>query len=154
MTAEIIESLLECELFKNLTAQEIKPLSPLCRLETYEAGTATFKQGEKGSRIFIITAGQVTLERTVDLGERKAHVRITTLGSGRAFGSWSVLLGESHTLMSTAFCNRKADVISIDASALRAALQDNPAVGFKVMENLARLLGDRLQGVYGAMERI
>jgi len=154
MASNITESLLQCELFGSLTEEEIQPVSNLCQVESYKFGQTIFTQGDRGSKIYIIKDGQVTLERSVDLGGRKANVKITTLGRGRAFGCWSVILGEPHNLMSSAKCNTKTEVIAIEGSELRNALKINLRVGFKVMERLAYLLGDRLRGVYGAMEKL
>jgi len=76
------------------------------------------------------------------------------LGPGRALGSWLSLLGESHSLMSSALCNRQTEVISLDGTRLRKILENNPPVGFKVMERLAFMLRDRIRGVYGALEKL
>ena len=154
MSSPITEALLQCELFGKLTEAEVQPIAALCQVEQYEIGETIFTQGDRGSKIYIIKDGQVTLERSVDLGDRKAKVRITTLGRGRAFGCWLALLGDPHNVMSSAVCNKKTEVISVEGPASRRALINNPSVGFKIMESLAHMLGDRLRGVYGAMEKL
>ncbi len=154
MSSSITEALLQCELFGKLTEQEVQPISGLCQVEQYEVGEAVFTQGDRGSKIHIIKDGQITLERSVDLGDRKAKVRIATLGRGRAFGCWLALLGDAHNVMSSAVCNKKTEVISVEGPALRSALRNTPSVGFKVMERLTHMLADRLRGVYGAMEKL
>ncbi|MFH0811225.1 MAG: cyclic nucleotide-binding domain-containing protein [Pseudomonadota bacterium] len=154
MTPTVTETLLQCELFGKLTAEEIQPIAMLCQQEHYEAGEAIYVQGNRGNKIYIIEDGQVTLERLVDLGERKAAVKIATLSRGRAFGCWSAVLGESRNFMSSAVGNRKTQVVSIECAALRTALQNNLPAGFKVMERLAFMLGDRLHNVFGALEKL
>jgi len=154
MVNEVSSALLRCELFVKLTEKEIQPISSLCQIETYKPGEQIFNQGDQGSKIYIIKDGQVTLERVVDLGERKATVSIAILGRGRAFGCWSVLWEEAHNLMSSAVCNKKTQVISVEGLKLKDTLKNNPQVGYKVMERLAYLLGDRLRGAYGAMEKL
>jgi len=154
MSSSITEALLQCELFGSLTDEEVKPIVALCRVERYELGETIFAQGDRGNKVYIVKDGQVTIERSVDLGDRKAKVRITTLGRGRAFGCWSALLGDAHNLMSSATCSEETEVVSVEGPALRSALQNNLSVGFKVLESLAHMLGDRLRGVYGAMEKL
>lgn len=154
MSSPITETLLQCELFGSITDEEVKPIVVLCQIEHFEVGEAIFTQGDRGSKIYIVKDGQVVLERSVDLGERKAKVNITTLGRGRAFGCWLALLGDAHNVMSSAVCNKKTEIISVEGSALRNALKNNLSVGFKVMERFAHTLGDRVRGVYGAMEKL
>jgi len=154
MSSSITEALLQCELFGNLSAEEVEPIAGLCQVWQHEVGETIFRQGDRGNKIYIIVDGQVTLERSVNLGDRKAKVKIAILGRGRAFGCWSALLGDAHNLLSSATCTEKAGVVSVEGPALRAALKNNLPVGFKVMERLAHILGDRLRGVYGAMEKL
>ena len=150
----IVQELSKCELFSSLTKEELEPIASLGRIENYQAGENIFRQGEQGNTIYIIKEGQVTLERSVDLGDRTAQVTIAVLTTGRALGCWLALLKEPHNLMSSAFCNRKTEVISLEGPALRKILENNLPAGFKVMEKLAHILRDRLWGVYGAMEKL
>jgi len=154
MTADILSTLLKCELLVTLSEEEINPIVSLCHTEQYQAGETIFHQGDQGTKIYIIKEGQVSLEHAVDLENRKAQLIIAILGPGRALGSWLALLGESHRLMSSALCTRKTEVIAVEGPALREELKKNLPVGFKVMERLAYLLRDRLRGVYGAMEKL
>ncbi len=154
MALDITEALMKCELFGTLSRQEIEPVVDVCSVESYQAGDKIFSQGEQGSKIYIISDGLVTLERSVDLGERTATIAVTTLGRGRALGCWASILGQPHKVMSSAVCNNKTQVICMEGAALRDALRTDLVVGFKVLENLAVLLGERLRGVYGAMEKL
>ena len=154
MAAPISEALLQCELFRTLTEQEVQPISALCQAEQYEVGEAVFTQGDQGSKIYFIKDGLVTLERSVDLGDRKAKVRIAALGRGKAFGCWLALLGDVHNLMSSAVCSKKTEAISVEGPDLRSALKNDPWVGIKVMERLTHMLAGRLRGVFGAMEKL
>ena len=154
MTSDILQLLLKCELLVTLSKEEINPIISLCHTEQYQPGEAIFHQGDQGNKIYIIKEGQVSLEHSVDLGDRKARLSISILGPGRALGSWLTLLGESHCLMSSALCTRKTEVIAIGGHDLREELRKNLPAGFKVMERLAYILRDRLRGVYGAMEKL
>ena len=154
MTSDILQVLLKCEVLVTLSEEEIKPIISLCRTEHYQPGEAIFHQGDQGNKIYIIKAGQVSIERSVDLGDRKAQLNIAILGPGKALGSWLALLGEAHCLMSSALCTRKTEVIAIEGPALREELRKNLPAGFKVMERLAYMLRERLRSVYGAMEKL
>jgi hypothetical protein len=94
------------------------------------------------------------LERAIDVGTRKGSAIITILGRGKALGSWSTLIGETHTLGSSAVCRKPTKVIVIKGPALREMMLDNFQLGFKVLERLCFILRNRIRGAYGAMENI
>ena len=88
------------------------------------------------------------------MGARKRSAVIGMLGKGRVLGSWSTLLGEPHNLMSSAVCRKPTAVLRIRGSELRRMMVSNPDLGFCLLERLCFLLRDRIQGAYGAMERL
>ena len=79
---------------------------------------------------------------------------IGMLGKGRVLGCWSTLLDQPHNLMSTAICQKPTKVITIKGSDLRKIMTSNRELGFNVLERLCFLLRDRIQGAFGAMEKL
>jgi len=152
--SDIVTVLENCELFRGLNRDEIEKIAGLGHVEMYEAGENILNQGDFGDKLCIIAEGHVFLERSVDLGTRKGTVIISLLGRGRALGCWSALLGEAHTLLSSAKCRRPTKVVVIEGLALREMMLGNFEFGFKVLERLCFILRDRIQGAYGAMENI
>lgn len=152
--SKIFEALESSELFRGLDRKDIEKIAGLCREETFQPGQAIFHQGDTGDRIYIIAEGQVALERTVDLGTRKGNVVIGIIGKGRAFGCWSTLLGISHSFLSSASCQKPTKAVFFNGTEIRALMLSNPALGCSILERLCFFLRDRLQSVYGAMERI
>jgi CRP-like cAMP-binding protein len=151
---EIVDVLENCELFRGLNRDEIKKIASLGHVEMYEGGENILTQGDFGDKLYIIAEGHVFLERSIDLGTRKGNVVISLLGRGRALGCWSALLGEAHTLLSSAKCRRPTKVVVIEGLALREMMLGNLEFGFKVLQRLCFILRDRIQGAYGAMENI
>jgi len=152
--SEIFEALESSEFFRGLDRKDIEKIAGLCRVETFQPGQVIFRQGDTGDRVYIIAEGQVTLERTVDLGTRRGNVVIGIIGKGRAFGCWSTLLGISHSFLSSASCQKPTKAVLFNGTEIRALMLSNPALGFCILERLCFFLRDRLQSVYGAMERI
>lgn len=152
--SETKKSLEECEFFQGLEQNFTEKIAGLCQPEEYGVGEYIFRQGDMGDRIFIIAEGQVFLERLTDLGARKGTATIGILGQGRVFGCWSTLLGEAHHMMASALCQKPTRVLAIKGSDLRKMMIENQEWGFKLMERLCFLLRDRIQGAYGAMEKI
>ena len=150
-----IKGILEgCEFFKGLEDPCIKNVMALCQVGNYEPGEYVFSQGDFGEYIHVIAEGHVSLERSMDLGTRKGNAVIGLLGKGRVMGCWSTLLGQPHTLMSSAVCRKPTTVISIKGTELREIMVGNHEMGFRIMESLCFLLRDRLHGALGAMENI
>lgn len=152
--SEIYQALERSEFFRELDKKDIEKVAGLCREETFEPGQTIFRQGDTGDRLYIIAEGQVALERTVDLGTRKGTVVIGTIGKGRAFGCWSTLLGKPHSFLSSASCQKSTKAVFFNGSEIRALMLSNTALGFCILERLCFFLRDRIQSVYGAMEKI
>ena len=152
--SEISECLQKCELFSRLNRQEVENIASLGRLETYQAGENILSQGDFGENLYIIAEGMVVLERSIDLGTRRGSAVIGLLGKGRALGCWSALLGEPHTLMSSARCRKPTKAVVIKGQALRKMMLGDLELGFKILERLCFILRDRIHSAFGAMENV
>lgn len=152
--AEIVNALERCELFSGLEKDDIKKIAGLCWVEMLNPGEYIFRQGELGENIYVIAQGYVFLERTVDLGVRKGNAVIETLGKGRAFGCWSTLLDEPHHMMASATCQKATMVIILRGADLCNMMLENVELGFNLFRKLCHILRGRLQGAFGAMEKI
>ncbi|OQX23029.1 MAG: Crp/Fnr family transcriptional regulator [Desulfobacteraceae bacterium IS3] len=154
MDGSEIERFLECcEFFKGLNKSDIEKIAGLGKIEAYNAGEYIFQQHDFGEHLYIIAEGRVSLERTVDMGTRKGSVTIETLGKGRVLGCWSTLLGEPHFLMSSAVCQLPTKVVVLKGAVLREMMLENREIGFNIMERFCFLLRERIQAVYGALEK-
>jgi len=151
---EIQKALEECDFFRGLEKSHLQEIAGLGRLEEYEPGQYIYRQGESGEYIYVVVEGHVHLERSLDLGSRKGSVVIAMLGKCKVFGCWSTLLGKPHKYMSSASCHKGTRLIAMKGSELRSVMLRNSSMGFIVLENLCLTLRERIQGVYGAMERI
>jgi len=152
---EIVEGFKTCELFTALSDEEIEQLiaalAGACEIETYEAGDCIFEQGAYNSRLYIILDGQVLLKRSVNIGDRTAMWPMGLLGKSRAMG-WPALLYGPRYVTVSAVCQKPTRLISLEGTSLRSLLEKDVNVGFKVMDRLACLLGDRLRTAYSTME--
>ena len=150
-SSEIIEALHRCDLFSTLENEDIEQIAELCRIETYKAGDFVATQGENVTKLYLVAEGQVALLRALNLGERQGTLTIAMLGKGRGLG-WSSFMSEPCGASVSVVCQKPTKIISLDGTRLRSILDAKPEVGFKVMERLAFVLGDRLRSAYGAMD--
>ncbi|MFC2034126.1 cyclic nucleotide-binding domain-containing protein [Chloroflexota bacterium] len=155
VSSEITEGLSSCELFTLLGEEEIKmlikSLATDCEFKIYKAGDNIFEQGEHSTKVYVIADGQALLQRSVNLGDRTGIRPLGLLGKGRVMG-WSSLLYGPHYLTATASCQKPTQVISIEGYSLRYILEQQTQVGYKVMNRLAFMLGERLRMAYNTME--
>ena len=151
---EIAVALAHCEIFKGLDEAAIQKVAGLCREDKFESWDYIFRQGDFGEHLYVIVDGQVLLERTINLGQRKGSVAIGTLGKGRVCGCWSTVLGAPHILMSSATCQKGTTILSIKGSDLRDMMLENTQFGFQILERMCFILRERMQSAYGAMENI
>ncbi len=152
--AKMLEVIESCEFFEGLDCGLFDQIADICQVREYQAEEAIFSQGDFGEHLYIVAEGHLRIERSMDLGARKGSAVIGMLGKGRVLGCWSTLLDEPHNLMSSAVCRKPTTVLRIKGSELRAMMEENRDLGFCLLERLCFLLRDRIQGAYGAMERL
>ncbi len=153
--SEIIEGLRTCELFDVINEGEMQvllsALGDACEMGSCKGGDHVFDQGELSSRLYVIVDGQVLLQRAVNMGSKIAQWPLGLLGKGRAMG-WSALLYGPRYCTASAICQKPSQIIAIEGDSLRSVLEKQPRIGFKVMDRLACMLGERLKAAYNTME--
>lgn len=152
--SEILHIVESCEFFKGLEKGSTEKIGNLCQEKTYEAGEYIFQQGDLGEYLYVIVEGHIFLERSLAIGTRKGNAVIGIFGKGRVLGCWSTLLGQPHSHMSSAVCQKPTRVLAIQGRELREIMLSNSGFGFSVLERLCFSLRERMQGAYGAMEKI
>jgi CRP-like cAMP-binding protein len=151
---EMKQVITSCELFEGLDENDIDKIISLCREKTFNVGEYIFHQGDSGEHLYIIIEGQVMLERSINLGARKGIVSMGILGKGDVLGSWSLLLDRSSFLLSSTLCKKTTRTLAMNGADLRSLMLKNKDFGFNVLEKLCFLLKDRIQAIFGAMEKI
>lgn len=154
----IMKLLRKCEVFGELSDKELKSIAKLCKIEKFNVGDAIYSQGSRGEKLYVLAEGEVTLERTIDIGDlRKAKIPVFTFRatpSRRLMGGWFALLGEQHVHMCTAICYRATTLISIECPQLRGYIAKNLEIKTKILEKLILLLRERIDSSYKAMETL
>ena len=155
MSSEIFETLKNCDLFASLNEEELQTItaeaSNSWKVDDYKAGDNIFEQGQHSTKLYVIADGQVLLERSLSVGDRSSPWPLGMLGKGWAMG-WSALFFGPRSISASAICQKPTRIISIEGSGLRSILEKHPQIGFKVMDRLAYMLGERLQAAYNTVE--
>ena len=75
------------DIFSELDEAELVAVAEICSEQRMSAGHKIFSEGEPGNRLFIISAGEVRISRTVPGSGEEA---LTILKRGACFGEMSV----------------------------------------------------------------
>ena len=63
--ADVIELLRNVSIFKDLEDGELARVAEVCRTQEFVSGEYIFKEGESGSRLYLIVEGEVRISRTI-----------------------------------------------------------------------------------------
>lgn len=155
---KIVEILKKCDLFNHLTNDELLSIARMGKFEEYNAGDEIFKQGNVGTKLYILSKGLISLYRNIQLGNnRKGSITVYEAREKpcrRLLGSWCALIGEKHVQMCTARCEKPSKVISISTEDFRLFLEKDIKIRVKILEKLIVLLKDRLESSYSAMQTL
>jgi len=147
------ETLKSSELFHNLTEDELDKLLPLCQEQFYEPGTVMFCEGKQCNYVQTLKSGKVALETELAISRSSVErATIDVLSQGASF-CWSALM-EPHVLTSSGRCLETTEVIALDGDKLKVLLNENPQMGYKVANNLVKVVASRLENTKQTMERI
>ncbi|APZ91736.1 cyclic nucleotide-binding domain-containing protein [Fuerstiella marisgermanici] len=124
-----------------LSDDHLKRLAELATTERFPAGRVIFKEASTADHLAVVCSGSVALDMHVPL---RGNVRLLTLGSGDLLG-WSAIVGDG-IMTATATVLKDAQLLNIPGTTLRKACDDDPALGYAVMDLVARALAKRLQG--------
>jgi CRP-like cAMP-binding protein len=139
-TDEIREAL-RAHPFGNCIGEEaIDRLAPCAHFERFEAGTFIFREGEDAHCFYVMTRGIVGLEIHNPAGDVRT---IQTIDEDDILGiSW---LFEPHRWMFDAHVIQDVTAIALPAECVRDACDEEPALGYAIMEQFARVIIERLQ---------
>jgi signal transduction histidine kinase len=141
------------EIFQGLSDEELDKLIPLCREQHYEAGAIMFCEGPQCNYVQTLKSGKVALETELAISRRGAETAtIDVLSPGSSF-CWSALM-EPHILTSSGRCLERTEMIALDGEKLKVLLDENPEMGYKVANNLVKVVASRLQHTKQTMEHI
>ncbi|HUP57200.1 MAG TPA: cyclic nucleotide-binding domain-containing protein [Bdellovibrionota bacterium] len=133
-------ALRENVLFRTLSERELSFLSTMVYERVYEPGEPIFRQGDRGFGLYVIVKGTVAIKTQAQGAE---HILVTKLGRGSFFGELSLL--EMENLRSaSALAVEKTILVGFFKPDLKEILDRKPAMGVKILQQLALVLGTRL----------
>ncbi|HUL00122.1 MAG TPA: cyclic nucleotide-binding domain-containing protein [Nitrospirota bacterium] len=139
-----VELLKKYDFFRGLTDDQLQKLASISADESHAAGTQIYNIGEPAEKLYIVEDGKLVLVLDSYMGPHRPalQVNIDFVAKGDAMG-WSSLV-EPHKYTLRALAIEKTKLITVDAKALRKMIHDDPVLGVKIMQSLAKLIAARL----------
>lgn len=142
-------NLTQVEVFEGLSREQVERIVAISRLEKCRRGAVIFPENAPGDSMYIVLDGEV--EILVDpriLGEEvppdTAPVPITVIRRGQSFGE--VALVDAGVRSAAAVCRSpRAQLLVIGRDDFLHLCQEDTALGFRVMFNIAADLAGRIR---------
>jgi CRP/FNR family transcriptional regulator, cyclic AMP receptor protein len=130
------------ELFGGVDDSALERLTAVGRLVSAPSGTMLFKLGDNAEALYVVLQGRVALRLPMQIRSVQQEITVDEKGPGDLVG-WSALVPPNRsTLGARAVID--SELMLFPASALAAALREDPAAGLQVMSNLATVVGRRM----------
>ena len=140
MSAKTIELLRTVAIFKTLDDGELARVSEVCREERYESGEFVFREGDAGTRLYLIVEGEVRISRTIPGSGEEA---LAVLKKGAMFGEMAVF--DRSERSTDAISNGGTTVLTIARPDFEMLLDFDRELAHKVLWGCVRLLSGRLR---------
>ena len=145
-TDGLAETLSSSRLFEGVSAAEVLKVLPLCQTLSVAKGKAIFREGEPAKTIYLVRTGRAAVEMSLERpdGSTARPTVVASISPREAFG-WSALV-QPHVLTLSAKAMLATELVLIEGAGLRRLLDRSPRLGYRVMNNVATLLSERLYG--------
>lgn len=140
MSAKTIELLRTVAIFKTLDDGELARVSEVCREERYESGEFVFREGDAGTRLYLIVEGEVRISRTIPGSGEEA---LAVLKKGAMFGEMAVF--DRSERSTDAISNGGTRCITISRADFDLLLDLHRELAHKVLWAVVRMLSTRLR---------
>jgi signal-transduction protein with cAMP-binding, CBS, and nucleotidyltransferase domain len=139
----MVEGLQRFTILEGLTPEESETILQRCQITTVKKGEKVIKAGESAYSLFLVRSGRIELRFQVVYFNAAVEVPLDIIRAGGVCG-WSALIPpNSYTL--TAYATEDSELLQIQQSDLQACCEANTRLGYLVMKNIARIVGERYE---------
>lgn len=134
----------EFAFFKDLSDDQLNKLASLAKEETHPAGAHLYQKGDTARSLYLIKEGKVALFTDAEMGHNKPPMQVTVdiITKGESMG-WSAVV-EPYLYTLAARCLDDTKFIAFDSFQLRKLMEEDCALGFKIMQVVAKVIATRL----------
>lgn len=138
---DTINLLKQIDVFAGIDDENLEKIKGLCKKESYAVGDAIFKDKSEGNDLYVILSGRVKIQ--LESITPYYEIAITTLEPGSILGEFALIDNEPRS--ATATCIDDVEALVIPGSEIHKLCDNNPAIGYMIMRNLARIICDKIR---------
>ena len=142
-----IERIEEMHIFKDFDQDELEKIVGMCFEEEYQIGESLFLEGDTAKEMWVVMNGSVELRFEMPNAKSTTNENTLTfhhksIPQSQIFG-WSCFI-EPYKMKLSAYCtSRRCIVLKIDAQKLNKLMEEDTAIGFKLMRYIVQVVGYR-----------
>jgi CRP-like cAMP-binding protein len=149
-----IDALRSCDVFSELSDDELEKILPFCREEAYKKDGIMFREGDKADTFYILQEGQISIQYVIcpqPDGCQDARILLDQPGD---FMGWSSLVKPGR-MTASGYCLTDVRLLAIDSKKLKDLIEQDSHMGFVIMKELAGSINKRLSEAKGlTLQRI
>lgn len=130
-----VETLRRIPLMDQLSYQQLVKIMNIARMQQFRVGEVVCREGSAGGDLYAVLDGSITLSR--------GGMPMSTLQAGECFGETDLIAGE--LARATAIADKSGKLLKIDRKDILEVLRRDASLASKLLWNLARELGKRLE---------
>ena len=130
-----VETLRRIPLMDQLSYQQLCKIMNIARMQSCRVGEVLCREGSAGGDLYAVLDGSITLSR--------GGTPMSTILAGECFGETDLIAGE--LARATAIADKPGKLLKIDRKDILEVLRRDPSLASKLLWNLARELGKRLE---------
>lgn len=131
------------DLLQGLANADAERILALGQTVPVAGGDALFRLGDIAEALYLVDRGRIALRLPMEVGGHARDVVIEERGVGQTVG-WSALI-PPHRFTLEAVALVDSTVIALPRTLLLRHFEANPSIGWAVTQNLASIVGQRLQ---------
>jgi len=129
-------------LFRDLSRRELRDVSEVLQIRSFEVGDVIFAQDVPGDGAYVVLAGCVDIYQTD--AEDSEHLHLSRLESGGFFGE-TALLDDASRTASAVVGDEDAELALFSRNAFLTLAEQRPHLGVKVVMQLSQIVAERLR---------
>lgn len=120
---------------------ELAKLASIAQKPSFEEGDLMLTAGERSRAFYVLLSGSASVELETSF----YTIRVQALAPGDACG-WSSLLDDYDTLFQVR-AREHCSALCIDGAAMAKLIQEDPALGVKLLRRVLRTVAGRIRGL-------
>jgi CRP-like cAMP-binding protein len=138
----IVDQLKKFLVFNGISERELKEISKIVEPVAFGNQETIFVEDSPGRDFFLLLEGRVEISMAIPDSERKEE-QIFVVRAPGIFGEFAFIDGSHRS--ATARSKGQSKLLEVPYKKFSDYLRKNPLVGYKVMQNMARILTERIR---------